>query len=90
LCVWAGSQWERADKLLRHMRTAGVKADRVTYNTRIALCGGVGQWEQALELLGEMKAAGIKPNLVTYNTLIFACGKGEQWEKVRVAQRARA
>jgi pentatricopeptide repeat protein len=82
-------QWERADKLLRHMRAAGVKANRVTYNTRIALCGGMGQWERTLELLEEMKAAGIKPDLVTYNTLIFACGKGQQWEKVCVAQRAR-
>lgn len=50
--------------LLAEMRDAGLRPDRVTFNTAIAALGTGGQWQLATLMLDEMNAAGLPPDTV--------------------------
>ena len=54
-----GAQWQRARALMQEMRSQGLQADVITYNSTVSACGKGEQWQSALELLEELHSLGL-------------------------------
>ena len=54
-----GAQWQRARALLQEMRSQGLQADVITYNSTVSACGKGERLQSALELLEELHSLGL-------------------------------
>lgn len=66
------------------MKSKGIKADEVLYNSLIDGCSKNGRHDLAFKLYEQMKSEKIRASTVTYNSLIDACVRNNQssqaWE----------
>ncbi|XP_057769977.1 pentatricopeptide repeat-containing protein At1g20230-like [Salvia miltiorrhiza] len=76
---FANGEGERALDTFQHMRSRGVKLDRVSWNSIVSGCADNGKAREALELLRDMQRVGCKPNQITVTSALTACTVLEAW-----------
>ncbi|CAM9174214.1 unnamed protein product, partial [Ectocarpus fasciculatus] len=84
--------WEESWSMLAEMEQAGVRPNRVVYNTLIAsllkgeqargTCTLHGpQIEKANEILNRMREGGVPPDVTTYTTILSGCKRESDWRR---------
>lgn len=76
---FSNGEGEKAVKTFQHMRSRGVKLDRVSWNAVVSGCADNGKAREALELLRDMQRLGCKPNEITVTSALTACTVLEAW-----------
>ncbi|KAK1365458.1 Pentatricopeptide repeat-containing protein, mitochondrial [Heracleum sosnowskyi] len=73
-------QFEEAVKLLKLMKTEGIKPDIVTYNSLVSGYAVWGNIDKALDIIRRIEISGLKPNVVSWTALISGCLQNEKYK----------
>jgi pentatricopeptide repeat protein len=74
-------QLDNAFSVFRDMKSRGIKADEVLYNSLLDGCSKNGRIDLAFQLYDEMMRENVRASTITYNSLIDACVRSNHINK---------
>lgn len=75
----AGSQWERAMKVLDRMEVDFLQPNAITYTSMLSVCEQSNHWQSSLASLKDLELKSVEKHIFTVNSCITSCEKAAQW-----------